>query len=160
MRPYSPRRNVARSTPDPRGRTTSATPLELTAGASAAVDSLRRRVRILVSLSARERCHRGLRFMSETPTAPWFRPRAAVANRRCESAAWAPRCSPQRATIEVAGVHFCFVPIRIKDEQRPAFEWLLALDRPTRPILRGGKRLDDFVEGVLSDGKGKVHRPA
>src|SRR5262249_38714441 len=88
-------------------------------------------------------------------------------NIRARSAAWAlddlsgrSRSSPQRGTIEVAGVNFRFVAIRIKDEQRPAFEWLLALDRPPRPILRRGKRLDDFIERVLSDRKGKVHRPA
>src|SRR5215831_14789115 len=103
------------------------------------------------------------------------RPRAALGEelvvrvgRQCRgvvggarSAVWTSRSSPQRGTtIEVAGVHFCFVPIRIEDEQRPAFQWLLPLDRPTRSILRGGERLDDFIEGVLSDRQGKMHRPA
>ena len=48
---------------------------------------------------------------------------------------WASQRSAQRSTIKVACVHFCLVPVRIEDKQRPAFERLLTVDRSARPML-------------------------
>src|SRR5438445_10247822 len=94
MRPYSLRRNVARSTPDRvGGRTTPATSSESRGSLSpAAVAWLRRRWPVLASLSARDRRRALVRFMREAPTAPG--PRLGLRDPRAHLGSAPPVMSP------------------------------------------------------------------
>jgi len=92
------------------------------------------------------------------PLAPVGRRRLAAApDRECQAAVRL-RVLSQRGLIQVARVDLSFVAVWVEDEQGSPSERFLTLDRSPRPVLRPAELLDDFVERLLGDGKGEVHR--